>query len=218
MAALARKGLAVVFDLDGVLVDSWPVCRRAFEQACVEAGVPHPVPVDGFRGNLGRPIAQVLDLLGLPATIAARFRVLTSEHADKIAAFPGVMELLSGLARAGVRVGVLTGKDRGRTDVLLARTGLGRWVDAVVTPDNAPPKPDPRALWHVLALLEVGPGQAMYVGDAAVDLQTANAAGVAAVFARWGALPPWPADGFEFVADRPEEVLAAVARHPLLPT
>lgn len=218
MAAIARKGLAVVFDLDGVLVDSWPVCRWAFERACAEAGVSPPVPVDGFQGNLGRPIAQVLDLLGLPATIAARFRVLTSEHADRIAPFPGVTVLLSGLARAGARIGVLTGKDRARTDSLLDRTGLGRWVEAVVTPDDAPPKPDPRALWHVLAHLGAEPGQAMYVGDSAVDLQTANAAGVAAVFARWGALPPWPADGFQFAADRPEDVLAAVSRHALSPS
>lgn len=208
-----RRGeLVVVFDLDGVLIDSWAVCRWAFEEACAGVGLPRPFPVAGFQKNLGRPISVVLSTLGVPAAAAELFRACTVERAGDIQPFPGVPELLAGLHGAGIRLGVLTGKDQTRAVDILQRTGLMHWIEAVVTPDTAPAKPDPRALWATLDRLGSCPADAVYVGDAPVDIETAVAAGVSAVFARWGALHPWPMGGYTLAVEHPEALTGRVVR------
>lgn len=185
---------AVIFDLDGVLVDSW-VARRALAAALAEVGFTGEVPLAGFRVRLGKPLPVILGELGLPGSAAAAFDRHALAMTEAVTAFPGVAALLLRLRRAEVAVGVVTGKARTRSLAVLEHTRLAGAIDALVTPDDAPGKPDPAALRHCLVAL--GADEALFfVGDTAVDRQTARAAAVPAALAAWGpgraaAVEPW---------------------------
>jgi len=100
---------------------------------------------------------------------------------------PGVQALLERLVAAGCQLALLTGKDRSRTDELLAALGLGAFFSAVVTSTDAlPTKPAPDAIWAILKLLECDPRRACMVGDAPGDIEAATAAGIYAIGVSWG--------------------------------
>lgn len=174
-----------LFDLDGVIVDSWGVAKRALGEACMRAGLPGPRFGD-FQALLGLPLGEILRRLGLPISLAEDFRATSISMTDSIHVFPGVESVLSACANRGIPVGVITGKDRSRSRHLLAAKGLDKYIGALVTPDDAPPKPDPRCLESALLALGAERQTSVYFGDTEIDMRTARAAGIPAIFASWG--------------------------------
>jgi AHBA synthesis associated protein len=206
----ATYRVPVIFDLDGVLLDSWHVAQQAFEHA-FRVHLPHGVPpVDAFRGMLGAPFAQILEALGLPPGLRPHFENFSRGLASQIQPFPGIHELLSELVARGHPLAVLTGKSAIRTHELLRITGLAGYFGAVVTPDDAPGKPDPEGPRRCLELLNVPPTPAFLVGDALYDMLAARNAGLIPIFARWGALHPLSVDLYQHAADRPYQILPLV--------
>lgn len=175
---------AVIFDLDGTLVDSAPSLHRA---ACAMLrGLNLPEPdlrtVTGFVGN-GVPtlVDRCLDWAGGPSTDAALalFRqIYDADPVTGVAIFDGVSALLADLAGRGVQLGLCTNKPTAPTETLLRKLDLGPFA-AVACGDTLPVrKPHPDPLLHVIDALNVPVGDVLYVGDSVVDLQTARAAGV----------------------------------------
>jgi HAD superfamily hydrolase (TIGR01509 family) len=106
---------------------------------------------------------------------------------ESVPVMPGVPALLERLVAGGHKLALLTGKDRSRTDELLAALGLSGFFSAVVTStDGLPTKPAPDAVWAILELLECDPRRACMVGDAPVDIEAATAAGIYAIGVSWG--------------------------------
>lgn len=192
----------IVFDLDGVLVDSWSVASRSMSQACALIGVDSP-PLDRFRELMGLPLETILNKLDLPVQIAVEFRRLAVMRANEVCVFPGVTDLLVAISVMGIEIGVLTGKDRERSEQILGLTGLDRYVSVLITPDDAPPKPNAESLHAVLNRLKAEAAEAIYVGDASIDMQTARAAGVRAVFATWGAHLELDPNGYDYRVETP---------------
>jgi phosphoglycolate phosphatase len=214
---------AVVFDLDGTLVDTAPDLHAHLNALLAELGRPglalaeiRPMIGDGARALLQRGLAASG---GLPAgaDLDALFREFLSRYTAQPVRFgrvyEGVVAVLDALAAAGVRLGVCTNKAQAPSDRVLAALGLERYFPVVIGGDRLTVrKPDPGHLRAVLERLGAPPARAVMVGDSATDLATARAAGVACVLVSFGYTPiPAAALGADRVIDHFDALPDALA-------
>lgn len=179
---------AILFDLDGTLVDSAPVIASILNDMRAEQGS-LPLPVACFRRwiSLGaadlvsRSLAVPLpDIASALEDFRGRYGAMPTPGA---CLFPGVPETLAILAESGVRLGICSNKPAHLCRKILQETGLFAHFGAIVGGDTAPrPKPHREPLDHALDLLGAHPARAIFVGDSTVDQQAAVAAGVPFVF------------------------------------
>lgn len=177
---------AVVFDLDGTLLDSLPLVLAAIAHAIEPHGTR---PTMDIFAHLGGPPERFMGaLVRDPAHVPAALRRMESFHRDNeqlIQPFAGAAEVVETLRRSDVRMGVWTGRDRESTDRMLRRHGLDAALGAVVCGDDLPThKPDPEGLREILRRLAVRADEAIFVGDADVDVLGGVAAGVDTVLIR----------------------------------
>lgn len=187
-----RPVRAVLFDLDGTLVDSAADLMHASNALLAELGRP-PVDLAAVRSFIGDGAPKLVERVlaatgGVPApNEAARCleRFLAIYEADPSAhsaLYPGVADTLDRLAEAGLRLGVCTNKPMGATLRLLGDLGIAGRFAAVVGGDSYPTrKPSPEPVLGLLERLEASPEEAVFVGDNEHDVAAARAAGVALV-------------------------------------
>lgn len=173
---------AVLFDFDGTLADSY---------AAIAASVNH---VRGLKGYEPLPQEEVKRFVGRGPAHLLEHVIPDVDHAKDLAAYrahhPGVMkpltQLLPGAAHAiallherRILLGVCSNKPRIFTEELLDYLRILQPMDVVIGPEDvAHPKPAPDMVLAALRRLHVLPGEALYVGDMTVDVETARAAGV----------------------------------------
>jgi AHBA synthesis associated protein len=197
---------AVVFDLDGVIVDSFEVMRRAFRTAYAEVMGDGPAPFEEYSRHLGRYFPDIMRIMGLPLAIEEPFVRESYRLAGEVTVFDGVEPLLAELNRRGLGLAVATGKSGPRARSLLDVLGIAGHFEHVIGSDEVPrPKPAPDIVEHALGLLGVPAEEAVMVGDAVTDLRSARSAGVGAIAALWAG-----GDAGPLLAERPDAVL----RHP----
>jgi AHBA synthesis associated protein len=181
---------AVIFDLDGVLIDSEPLMRYAFDRAyrlVIGSGVP---PIESYLEHMGESFPHIMRRLGLPLTMWEPYKQICRENLDRVEIFPESRLLLAGLRTFRLKLAVLTGKDRARTLETLEHCNLLHYFDAVVASDQlGQPKPHPEGIIHTLNLLGRAPHEAVMIGDAVSDIVCAKRAGVRAVAVTWGIKP-----------------------------
>jgi phosphoglycolate phosphatase len=179
----------LAFDLDGTLIDSGPDLAGAVNALFAELGLPAVALADIRRwvGD-GAPILleRALAHVGArqsSAELFPRFTVHYGENAVKLTTvYPAVAETLAELAAAGCRMGVCTNKPLAPTLTVLKAFGLSRYFGAVIGGDSLPQrKPGPEPLLQVIAQLGGAVDQAAMIGDSAVDLACAEAAGIPAI-------------------------------------
>ncbi|MEN9410009.1 MAG: phosphoglycolate phosphatase [Pseudomonadota bacterium] len=175
---------AVLFDLDGTLVDSAPDIHAGVSVVLREEGV-EPLPFEIVRGFIGNGVpvlmTRVMAAVGmgedarLHRDLCARFiRWYEDAPAGLTKPYAGVEAALRGL---GVPMGLCTNKPEGPTRALLAQMGWAGFFPVIVGGDTlALRKPDPAPLLEAMA--RIG-GGAVFVGDSEVDAETADRAGVA---------------------------------------
>jgi phosphoglycolate phosphatase len=175
----------VLFDLDGVLVDSREAMRIAWETVRRELDV--DVPFVAYFREIGRPFPQIIARLGLSSELADIERIyksVTLAEVSRAVAYPHVDETLLGLVAGGTRVGVVTSKSR-RLSIETLRQFRTPFA-TLRTPEDGPGKPRPHLLHSAIDAVGVAPHETVYVGDMAVDQQAAAAAGVDFLHAAWG--------------------------------
>jgi pyrophosphatase PpaX len=198
----------VIFDLDGTLCDTIPVCIAAFQRA--------------FARHTGRTYtdAEVRALFGpdeegmirqvAPAAwepcLADYLLAYEDEHAACPATFDGIMPLLAGLRERSVRLALVTGKGRGSCEISLRRLGLAETFDSIET-GSADGPVKPARLRAVLGRWELPATQAAYVGDSPFDMRDAREVGVRALGAGWAV----STDVAALRAERPDAVFTRVA-------
>ncbi|OXM46595.1 HAD-IA family hydrolase [Amycolatopsis alba] len=211
--------LGVIFDLDGVLVNSFDVMRQAFLTAYAEVVGAGEAPFAEYNRHLGRYFPDIMRIMGLPLEMEEPFVRESYRLADQVPVFDGVPDLLRTLRKRGLRLAVATGKSGPRARSLLDVVGLLPDFEHVIGSDEvANPKPAPDIVRHALDRLGLGPDDAMMVGDAVTDLASAKAAGTLAVAALWGETdePSLLGAGPDMVLREPADLLALcpeVVRH-----
>lgn len=169
---LRRRPRAVVFDLDGTVIDSMPLVLAAVSHAIEPHGTRTP---DEIFARLGGPPERFLgDLLPdarhVPEAVA-RLHAYHRENGHQIRVFEGAVALFESLHRSGVAAALWTGRDRTSTEVLIGRHALHAHFRTVVCGDDLPThKPDPAGLREIMRRLDVDPVDTLLVGDADVDV------------------------------------------------
>jgi HAD superfamily hydrolase (TIGR01509 family) len=187
---------AVIFDLDGTLVDSWELHVQCVRRACASVGAPPPTAAriratQCAAGIGGTDLATLASLAGsamASSALAAYHDTLRARLADNRALpMPGTAVALARLARAGIATGVCTGRSRQGAAALLSSAGFQVPL-LTAREDAAQPKPAPDGLRHALAQLGVAPADALYVGDAPADQQQGERARVRTLLVTRGSL------------------------------
>ncbi|MEM0975933.1 MAG: phosphoglycolate phosphatase [Pseudomonadota bacterium] len=179
---------AVIFDLDGTLLDSAPDIHACVNAMLADYGLP-PLSLDEVKSFIGKGVptlvAQVLAARDAPQTVTqdeALARLLdkyAQSNRALVRPYPGVETLLEGLAARGKHMGICTNRPKALTEELLRGLGLSEYFSAIVGGDTLPlPKPDPGPLKLCLEQLGVTPQETLFVGDSETDEKTAAALGM----------------------------------------
>jgi len=198
---------AVLFDLDGTLIDTAPDMVAVLQTLQSDHGL-SPVSYELGRSYVSNG-ALGLARLGFPDASDALLEEMRLEFLDRYgrnfcdrsALFSGMEPLLRQLEAASIPWGVVTNKPRRFTEPLLAALRLADRVACCVSGDTLPlRKPDPAPLLHACELAGVKAGDSVYVGDSARDIEAGQAAGMGTIAAGYGYITPddtstaWGAD------------------------
>jgi len=189
MSKEAASFRAVVFDLDGTLVDSMPMVLRAFAHA-LEPFRPPLSEHELFLRLGGPPHRTFRELIGddvhVPAALA-RMAAFSDDNWHLIQPFAGALGLLGDLRERGRSLAVWTGRDRHSTEKIVAEHRLAPVLHDVVCGDDLPThKPHPQGLTEIMTRLGVSADETLYVGDADVDVLAGAEVGVRTVLIRHG--------------------------------
>ena len=181
---------AVMFDLDGTLIDSINVYFKVVQAVFGKLGLP---PVSRARIHAAVDEGQFKWERVLPAELLAgqddiilrgmgiARQVYPEIFRRDVGFFEGVPELLAGIHGRGIKIGIVTatpGDHMTEKEMLLAGNGVTGYIDALVTNDDAPlPKPAPDTVLECCRRLSVSPEQSLFVGDTSVDIRAGKAAG-----------------------------------------
>lgn len=213
---------AVLFDLDGTLIDSLADIAGSLNHVLAERGLPthslercRAMVGDGAAELVRRALPAELREALLPQVLAeytARYRThLVVESRP----YHGIEALLDRLEARGVPKAVVTNKPHGPAVAIVERLlGRFRWGAIEGQRDGVPRKPDPAMAWSAARALGVPAQDCLFVGDSAIDVQTARRAGMIAVGVLWGFRDraELEAHGAQYVIEHPRELVAILER------
>jgi len=179
---------AVVFDFDLTLVESRPAFEDCHRFAARALGLPEPAP-EAIARTIGTPLVRVVPWLygAAGAAVVEEYVRVYQARADEMMAglttlIPGAAEAVRALDRAGLRLGIVSQKLRYRVEEVLEREGLLSSFAVVLGAEDVDEfKPDPGGLLRAVERLGATPDASLFVGDTAIDAETAARAGVAFV-------------------------------------
>lgn len=202
---------AIVFDLDGTLIDSAPEVQAAANMVLAKMGR-RSLSLDEVKGLVGEGALATIEkalrltspeLTGAKSKAAKAGPEATREQlqdfldrylrqyvqgaAKHTLVYPGVMETLAALEKRGVAMGICTNKPKAATLVALEVLGLDRFLQTIVCAEDAPHrKPDGRHVTLTLDKMNAKPEVAVMVGDSETDIQAARNAGIPAIAVSYG--------------------------------
>ena len=209
---------AVLFDLDGTLVDSAPDLGAAVDKMRTDRGMAslpceayRPVAGAGARGMLGGGFGMVPEDDDFPAMREEFFVNYENRMTLNTVIFPGIEALINKIHAKGLKWGVVTNKAERFTLPLTRSMPLFATAQTIVSGDTTPHlKPHPASLFEAAKQLGVAPEHCLYIGDDERDIVAGRAAGMALVAAAYGYLgasadiSSWNAD---LVIKSPEDLL-----------
>jgi len=215
--ALKLPGIrAVIFDLDGTLIDSLDDITDALNRGLHQVGSLR-VDRESVREWIGDGLAHLcrrslrnVDVQRHEALIH-RVRSAYLQHCtDKTAPYPNILKTLELLNRRGIPACVLSNKPHELTIEIVARLGMNRWFRQVRgCIDENLRKPSPVAAIELAAMMEWPPSQTLMIGDGSTDILCAHNAGMQSAAVTWG-FRDWPElakTGPDFFLDHPREIL-----------
>jgi phosphoglycolate phosphatase len=189
-----------LFDLDGTLLDTLADIAAALNRTVAEwgwaplsdaevrdmVGGGSPILIERAAA-LRRKVLEADESSAMLQRFFHHYEAMETSNQSSAQPYPGAVESLRRLHAAGVRIAVVTNKQRHFADVLLGRLALAGWVDLVVGGDTCPRrKPDPQPLLFACDSLQVKVAEAVMVGDSINDVQAARAAGMPVVCVSYG--------------------------------
>lgn len=223
---------AVLFDLDGTLIDTAPDFIRIIKLLCEQAGIASPTE-EQIRSQVSEGARAMVKLiypdlsLDSPQLLDARQKFLDI-YGENIAVdtglFPQMDDLLRQLERQQIPWGIVTNKPRSLSEALLAALNLTQRCSALVCPDDVTnTKPHPEPMYLAANHLNIDPAHIVYVGDHPRDIDAGRAANMPTILAAYGYLPPthsndlhsWQADYIVHDVAQLGEQLHALIHQPL---
>jgi phosphoglycolate phosphatase len=209
---------AVLFDLDGTLLDTLADIANCVNTVRAELGLP-PHPNEAYKRFVGDGLKELLVRALPPEALrgpglkarARRYEELYESHSmDETRPYPGVARMLAGLARRGLPIAVVSNKPQNFTEACVSAL-LPRWTFAVVrgARPKVPLKPDPAGPLAAARAMGIAPADVLYLGDTGVDMKAAVAAGMFPAGALWGfrEAAELKEFGARVLLRRPEELL-----------
>ncbi|MDP4083303.1 MAG: HAD family hydrolase [Bacillota bacterium] len=200
---------AVIFDFDGTLADTLPVCFYAFQAVFKEFD------------NLEISSEKIKSMFGPSETGIIRENLLNQNFDEAIEIYyekyleqpqglvsnnEEIINLLKHLKREGYKVGIVTGKARRSLDISLDCLGMKDFFDVMISGDDVTqPKPHPEGINKVLAQLNIQNNEAVFLGDSDADIQAGKQANVYTIGVQW--LPNYQT--FEFSIE-PDQIFRSV--------
>lgn len=214
---------AVIFDMDGTLVDTFPLVVAAWNAALADHtgrtftaveviarfGIPDPAMI---RRELPEHLGD--------AAVETYHQHYERQHAELARAFAGITEMLDAIRARRLPTGVMTGKGSRSACITLAALGWDgcagrRRFDAVVTGEDVTrQKPEPEGLFIVAERLGVAPRDCVFVGDSPADIGAGKNAGMRTIFAAWHPvyLDEVRAMNPDYWADSPADVIRLIGQ------
>lgn len=208
---------AILFDLDGTLADTLPVCIQAFQEtiAHFNGERPSPAQITSMFGPTEEGMLETMLPGRLDETLPQYLKEYERFHSLCPQPFPGVERVFELLKAKNIPSAIVTGKGRYSAEISVRILGLDRWVDCVETGFAA--KPDkPVSIRKVLERWQMSPEQAAYIGDTPYDMRASREAGLLPLGAAWAETsllrrPPQPDVAVMFYEiDRLVEWIAAL--------
>lgn len=170
---------AVIFDCDGVLIDSLDASLYFYNSIREQLGLP-PAPKEDEEYIFTATVQESLERLIPPELQSKAFEIASgfsiSEVAERVRAMPGILDFLDFLSQKGIRTTVNTNSGR-EVHQILDAVGLSGHFEKVVTSDDVVrPKPNPEGALKILEFLDIHPAEVVYLGDSSVDEKTARGA------------------------------------------
>ena len=208
---------AVLFDLDGTLLDSIRLIIDSYHHTLAAHGLPARTDEHWLAG-IGTPLwVQFSDWAHEPAMLDAMVATYRdyniANHDAKVSAYPGVVETVRRVRQTGRRIGLVTSKTRVGALRGLRFLGLEDQMELVVAVDDVTnPKPHPEPVLSAASQLGVPPAETIYVGDSTHDMVSGRAAGARTAAVLWGPfgrshLEPTAPD---YWLERPETLLSVL--------
>ncbi len=210
----------MIFDHDGTLIDSSVILTKSFAHAAHELGLPEPSQ-DRVVKTIGRA-DQWKALFGFSSSelVAIFLDYYYANHLREIRLFPGMNEILVSLRDSGFNLAVSSNKLKRAGLSELEACGIAQHFSyALWREDVAQPKPHPEGINAVLHALACSSGRACYVGDTALDVRAARAAGVRSIAVLWGygTAADLAPEAPDVLCASPDELLFALSRSGLEP-
>ncbi|MCX7882039.1 MAG: HAD-IA family hydrolase [Brevinematales bacterium] len=181
---------ALLWDMDGTLVDSLPVIYEAFSEMLRQYGR-EPVSLEWMRERVGHPFGETMKLVGLGEEARAYYRQVYFSLGEKHKPFPGIVETLREVY-GKIPMVIVSNKSREGMKKTLAPWNGEQWFDLCVCEDDVKnPKPHPEAFGVVQRFWQkqgksLEPSDVLMVGDTAIDYAFAQAVGMDFAYASWG--------------------------------
>ncbi|MEO8337119.1 MAG: HAD-IA family hydrolase [bacterium] len=210
---------AILFDLDGTLVDSIELILSSARHAFVGFDG-HAPSDDEWRASIGRPLQAVLREYASSDAEAdhllVRYREYQLANHDRLMrAYDGIVETLTGFANAGHPMAIVTSKSDWLALRALEFVGIAGLFPVLVGCDTCVNhKPHPEPVENALARLDVSAGNAIFVGDSPHDIESGRAANVYTIGVTWGASSrsEMEASGADVVIDDVAQLAGAVSQ------
>jgi pyrophosphatase PpaX len=184
-----KKIRAVLFDLDGTIIDTNELIIQSFLHA-LKGVVPESFGRDHIIPSMGQPLTMQLQQFSGQNDVARLTEAYREynhlRHDEMVSLFPGVAEVIPQLRGAGIRLGIVTTKMRATTIRALELLGLYESMETIVALDDVEhAKPHPEPVEKAIQALGLEPSETLMVGDSTVDIEAAIAAGAIPVGVAW---------------------------------
>lgn len=200
---------AVIFDFDGTLADTLPVCFLAFESVFKKFDN-RDVTSEEIKAMFGPSetgiIRENLKNKNYNEAIELYYEIYKERHKNIVQNNEDVNALLRLLKTKGYKLGIVTGKARRSLDISLDCLGLHNYFDVMITGDDVEfPKPHPEGIFKALNYLDVLPNEAVFLGDSDADIMAGKQANVLTIGVHW--LPNYQTINFNV---QPDEVYSSI--------
>lgn len=200
---------AIVFDFDGTLANTLPICFYAFQNVFKEFDKKDltsneikemfgPSETGIIINNLSNPNKE--------DAIEYFYTKYSESHKSLVEVNPDIFELLMSLKEAEIKIGIFTGKAKRSLDISLKALDMEGLFDVIITGDDViKPKPDPEGLLKAISLLDVENSEVIYVGDSDADIVAGVKANVFTIGVQW--LPEYQTSAF---MEQPDSIIKSV--------